>query len=130
MGFEMKALSASHILSICDDPILVESRELVLRYAGYSVQSTRSDADPTKWSDKSIDLVLLCHTVDENHSHELIRRLRRFFPEAGIIQVDILADRRGMPVDGQCTVEDGPNGLLQSVEAVLDQARLAPPSSA
>ena len=129
-GYEMKALRASHILSICDDHILSESRELLLRHAGYSVQSTRSDADPTEWSDTSIDLVLLCHTVEENRLRQLIGRLRRFFPEAGIVCIGQFADGRDRLADGGCIVEDGPDGLLRSVEAALDQAKLAPPSSA
>ena len=130
MGFEMKALRSSHILSICDHPALAESRELVLRHTGYSVQSTRSDAVLTEWSDTSVELVLLCHTIEENRLRELIRRLRRAFPEAGIIYVGQIADRRNPLVDGQCSFEDGPEGLLKSVEAVLDQAEIAPPSSA
>lgn len=124
----MKAPCASHILSICNDPALAESRELVLRHAGYCVHSTKSDADLTEWSCTPIELVLLCHSIGETSLQELIPRLRRLFPETGIIYVGLSSDPRNLPVDGQCSVEEGPSGLLKCIEALLSQGSVAPVS--
>ena len=126
----MKALRASHILSICDHADLAESRELVLRHPGYSVHSTQSDADLTEWSHAPIELVLLCHTIEQNRQRELIRRLRRTFPEARIISIAQFAERQDPLVDVQCSVEDGPEGMLKCVEDVLGQVQIAPQLSA
>ena len=126
----MKTLRASHILSICDHLTLAESRELILYHAGYNVKSARSDADLAEWSDTSIELVLLCHTIGQDRLRELVRRLRQAFPEAGIIYIGQIADCRDLHVDGHCSFEDGPEGMLKSVEAVLGQAKIVPMSSA
>jgi CheY-like chemotaxis protein len=73
-----------HILSVGNNPILMSSRSLLLRNAGYAVDETYTvDKAISLLEADSIDAVLICHTVPKHDQQVLIaaiREKRRLMP--------------------------------------------------
>ena len=73
-----------HILSVGKDPVLMASRSLILRGAGYLVEEAYTvDKAINLVAADSIDAMLLCHTIARSDQQVLIsavREKRRLMP--------------------------------------------------
>jgi hypothetical protein len=116
-GSAMKIEGASRILSICDDRPLASSRELLLESAGHEVESVFSDTGSTEWPAKPFHIAILCHTIDDARRHRLIATLRQLHPEIRVVAVRQFAARPDPELDGECCLDEGPQGLLNLIEA-------------
>lgn len=75
------------ILSISDDDGLRYSRELLLKNAGYEIDSISSDAGLPVAEVRSYDVALICRSVDTKRSMALTEMLQRYHPEIQIMCV-------------------------------------------
>ena len=109
-----------HILSFGSDPILMSSRTLILRKAGYEIDEARTlkqaiglvEAD-------SIEVILICHTIAKEDQQFLIsttRKKKRLMPILCLRAINfesVPATCRGVDVDP----EDLLYALRQAVRA-------------
>jgi CheY-like chemotaxis protein len=73
-----------HVLSVGTDPLLLSSRTLILRAAGYQVEEAYTVKEAIRLVETdSIDVMLICHTIAKEDQQFLIsttRRKRRLMP--------------------------------------------------
>jgi len=73
-----------HLLSVGYDPVLMQTRSLLLRQAGFTVDEAYNlNGAFARVKSDSIDAVLLCHTVPQDEQRSFIsaaRQLRRMLP--------------------------------------------------
>jgi CheY-like chemotaxis protein len=78
------AMLFPHLLSVGYDPLLMRTRSLLLRQAGFSVDEAYNlNGALGLLKTDSIDAVLLCHTIPKDKQHLFIaaaRGLRRLLP--------------------------------------------------
>ena len=69
------------ILSVGDDPILMPVRSMLLRHAGYEVVEAYSLGEALKCIKAGdFDLLLLCHSVEQDEQQSLIEATRLSSP--------------------------------------------------
>jgi DNA-binding response OmpR family regulator len=77
-------MAAPRVLAVGKDPILMASRTLLLRNAGYAVEEAHTmDKAIVLVEADSIDLTIICHTVPKSEQTVLIsfvREKRRLMP--------------------------------------------------
>jgi len=114
------------ILSVGEDPMLLETRSSILRSAGYAVAAELSSRDAMNhFPDGDFDLVLLCHSITPEDRSRLIRLIRVSGSRTPVLFVasqacdlpDALAD---------ATVDSAPEELLRGIEAVLLNRKRGP----
>jgi DNA-binding NtrC family response regulator len=114
---------AQVLLSFGYDRVMLLTRSMVLRNAGYSVEEvcrwhdawTRAQAD-------AIDAVLLCHTVPAREQELLlaaIRARRRLMPVFCVIHQIVL----GTCVEGCIPLDSAPEELLFGLQSALNLNR-------
>ena len=73
-----------HLLSVGYDPVLMQTRSLILRQAGFTVDEAYNlNGAFARLKSDSIDAVLLCHTVPQGEQRSFIaaaHQLRRMLP--------------------------------------------------
>jgi hypothetical protein len=111
------------ILSVCDDPGLSRSRELLLQSAGFQVKSRRSDWHPDKATGRTAAIAVICHSIEEDRADWLVRRLRQLNPVIRVLQILPYAGWHRKGVDAECRIEEGPVGFLAAVAAVISNIR-------
>lgn len=109
------------ILSVGDDPHLLRTRHLVLESAGYEVQSVPGDAAAEADVLSTIDLAILCHSVEEHQAARVISSLRKVNPSLPIIRLTTAAVRQQSSRDEVAVscAPDGPRRLLTQVHSML-----------
>ena len=80
----------SRILSVGDDRLLLYSRRLILETAGYAVESVRGDVVIEEALLRRFDLVLLCHTIDEEVVGHIVEASARIAPQTSLLQISPL----------------------------------------
>src|SRR5579862_3390451 len=81
-------VSAAFILNVGKDQVLLKTRSLLLRSAGYDVESSFSIEDAIhRLRTTSIDLVLLCHSIPAEERQGMIRLIRDNAPSTPIVFV-------------------------------------------
>jgi len=74
------------ILSIGYDPILMPVRSLLLRQAGYEVVEAYSLGEALKKiKPGGFDLLLICHTVEQDEQNSLIEAMRLSWPAVPVL---------------------------------------------
>jgi DNA-binding response OmpR family regulator len=107
-----------HLLSVGYDPILMRSRSLVLRDAGFRVDeayNVRGALDLV--TSDSVDALVICHTLCKDDQRRLIsgaREARRLLPI-----VCITTQGHELPEQGCVSVESDPVELVKSVRQAL-----------
>ena len=106
-----------HVLSVGKDAILMSSRTLLLRNAGFAVQEAFSlDKAVTLVELDSIDVTLLCHTVPPDEKQVLISLLRKKKPLIPIVCIRSYAHESSTR---NCTaVDNDPEALLQCLKSM------------
>jgi hypothetical protein len=101
------------ILSVGDDPILLRTRELLLRSAGYAVVSVPSWMCVEDDVVRAFDLLILCHTVG-NHGPGIVKAVRAVHPQLPIL---LLQPALWAPqVENAASVIPYPSLLLSTVQ--------------
>ena len=111
-------MATARIVSVGKDPILMASRTLLLRNAGYGVEEAYSvDKAISLVELDSIDLTLICHTVPKSEQTLLIaavREKRRLMPILCIRSFAFVS------VPSTCiSVENEPIALLNAIERAI-----------
>lgn len=87
------------ILCISNEPLLLETRRLLLEWAGYEVVAKTTAEISSARHFPEGELVLVCHSVEEPERSQLIRRLTEVQPARYILRLERF--------DGGCHL-DGP----------------------
>lgn len=75
------------ILSIGDDPYLLESRQRVLESARYRVRSIPGRGIVEDEGLFRVDLALICHSVEDNHAAAMVASLHRLNPAILVLRL-------------------------------------------
>ena len=104
-----------HLLSVGYDPVLMQTRSLLLRQAGYTVDEAYNlHGAFARLKSDSIDAVLLCHTIPQDEQRSFIaaaRQLRRMLPIICIESQDHYAQRQSC-----LSVGSDPVQLLEAIK--------------
>jgi CheY-like chemotaxis protein len=92
-------------------------RTLVLQHAGYQVSAALSDKEAINFveTEKSINLVLLCHSVPEASRMLLVDRIKELNPKLPILMLYNGYDPTEAKVDGSLHNLDTPAALLDMI---------------
>jgi hypothetical protein len=111
----------TRILCIGEDAILLRSRELLLKAAGYEVVVAQSNALVEESLIRDCDLALLCHTIGRDRMPRLTKTLQEIHPSLPSLAV---ADLCGGSPKGLSSTPSDPAVLLGNVARVTAAARL------
>ena len=105
------------ILTISRNPQLQQLRTLILRHAGYLVSAAISDKEAIDFikTDKSINLVLLCHSVPEASRISLAASIKELEPTLPILMLYNGYDPTNAKVDGSLHNLDSPEAMLKMI---------------
>ena len=109
------------ILTVGKDPILLETRNRVLRSAGYTVVSVMSIGEAmAKFLYGDFDLVLLCHTISKEDKERLAKVIRARGAQTPIVSVE---DGTGVSGDGVADkiLPKDPSRLLDGLHELLER---------
>lgn len=105
------------ILTISRDAALQQLRTLILRQAGYMVSAALSNKEAINFikTDKSINLVLLCHSVPETSRIVLVARIKELEPTLPVLMLYNGYDPTEAKVDGSLHNLDTPEAMLNMI---------------
>ncbi len=105
------------ILTISRNAELQQLRTLILQHAGYLVSAALSDKEAIHFikTDKSIKLVLLCHSVPEASRIVLVTRIKELEPTLPILMLYNGYDPTEAKVDGSLHNLDTPDAMLNMI---------------
>lgn len=105
------------ILTISRDAALQQLRTLILRQAGYRVSAALSDKEAINFikTDKSINLVLLCHSVPEASRIVVVARIKELAPTLPVLMLYNGYDPTEAKVDGSLHNLDTPEAMLNMI---------------
>ncbi len=117
--------AAKRIVSVSSDPILLQTRNAVLRSAGYDVSDATGADDTKKLLDGSrFDVLVIGHTMPES-----VRRTLSEMGQRHATPVVLLCLGRGQSSDIAADVRvdssEGPAALLKAVAGLLGPRRRA-----
>jgi DNA-binding response OmpR family regulator len=107
------------VLSVGSDPRVLETRELLLRSAGYSVVTAISIKEAVfLFKDGNFDAIILCHTIPTRDCERLTGSIRATGSRIPIVCV------AGAPGDehncfADATLDKNPAVFLQEIEGIL-----------
>lgn len=111
-------VSATLILSVGYDPVLLGTRRLLLQSAGYIVESSGSVENAIyRFRTGDFDLVVLCHSMPEQERRRLLHLIRDYGSATPVI---FISSAEPSP-DGfsDLSIENHPAALLDAVRAML-----------
>ncbi len=105
------------ILTISRDQQLQHIRTLVLQHAGYKVSAALNDKEAIHFveTEKSINLVLLCHSVPEASRVFLATRIKELQPTLPILMLYNGYDPTNAKVDGSLHSLETPDAMLNMI---------------
>ena len=105
------------ILTISRNQALQHSRTLLLQHAGYHVSAATNDQEAINFveSVKSINLVLLCHSVPEASRVFLVNRIKELEPKLPILMLYNGYDPTEAKVDGSLHSLETPDAMLNMI---------------
>jgi len=105
------------ILTISSNAELQQLRTVILRQAGYRVSAALSDEEAIRFikTDKSINLVLLCHSVPEASRIVLVTRIKELEPTLPVLMLYNGYDPTQAQVDGSLHNLDTPEAMLNVI---------------
>jgi len=107
-------------LNVGKDQVLLKTRSLLLRSAGYDVESAFSIEDAIhRLRTTSIDLVLLCHSIPAEERQGMIRLIRDNAPSTPIVFVSAYVASADESAD--LSIDRGPDGLLSALHELLSK---------
>jgi CheY-like chemotaxis protein len=118
------SIQSALILNVGRDPVLLNTRRLLLESAGYLVESACSTKDAiNQFRSGDLDLVVLCHSVPEEERDYFIGLIRDYGSLIPVIFV--AANSQPYSRDGFADLSTGsePANLLRGVNNVLQHNR-------
>lgn len=105
------------ILTISRNPQMQHYRTLVLQHAGYTVSAALNDKEAIHFveTEKSISLVLLCHSVPEASRVFLVTRIKEIQPNLPILMLYNGYDPTNAKVDGSLHNLETPDAMLDMI---------------
>jgi CheY-like chemotaxis protein len=105
------------ILTISRDPQLQHLRTVIVQRAGYLVSAALSDKEAIHFvkTDKSINLVLLCHSVPEASRISLAAKIKELEPTLPILMLYNGYDPTKAKVDGSLHNLDTAEAMLNMI---------------
>jgi len=119
----------TRILCIGEDALLLRSRELLLKAAGYEVLVAQSNALVEEGLIRECDLALLCHSIGGERMRRLTKTLQEIHP---MLPSVVVADLAGGCPKGLSSTPSDPPLLLGNVARLTACARMGrelPPQS-
>lgn len=116
------------ILSVCDDDGIRFSRELVLRFESYEVESVRSNEKLEPARIRSFHIAVLCHSIPADRAADIAIHFRRLNPEIGIVRVHAVRSAVDHVYDVDCEVLPGPGQLLGGIRTLATRIQDGSPS--
>jgi CheY-like chemotaxis protein len=110
------------ILSISQDPALLDTRNTVLRSAGHVVESSHSIKQAIQqFRGGDFDLVLLCHSIPKQDRDRLTCLIRASGSHTPVVSIAGNADQ---PYDDfvDVTLQSNPRKLLRGIKHILSGA--------
>jgi CheY-like chemotaxis protein len=113
-------MSLTLVLSVGPDASLLETRNIVLRSAGYLVESASSVNEAARrFLAGDYDLLILCHSVPTRERERLTCLIRASGSRTPIVSISV--NRGQCDAFATATIEDDPNFLI-GIRAVLNKA--------
>lgn len=120
---EGEAMPFINVLSIGQDPVLLVTRSLFLRAAGYGVEGACNLKEALlKVRDGDFDVVILCHTIPTQDRNRLISLIRASGSRVPVIYVE-LTPQLFPSAFADATVEGDPTKLLTCIRETLESKR-------
>ena len=107
----------SRLLSVSYDPVLLQTRHLLLSRAGYEVTSVVGFAEAIERSSDHFDLVIMGHSIPQPDKREIVRALR-----SGGCNAPVLAlIRQNEPPlqEAAASIDTDPERLMQATATLL-----------
>jgi CheY-like chemotaxis protein len=113
-------ISSALLLNVGYDQALLSTRTLVLRSAGYIVESAVSIEEAfQRFRTGDFDLVILCHSIPEEARQRLIQQIRDYGSATPV--VFIAANAAAGDRFADFSVDSLPRSLLRTIDAVLSE---------
>jgi CheY-like chemotaxis protein len=97
-------MHACRLLSVGYDPILMPVRSMLLQQAGYEVVEARSLGEALKRIKAgNIDLLLICHSVDEDERYLMIETSRLSSPMVPILCLSTTPEYSDLSCSAACS---------------------------
>ena len=109
--------TSKSILTISRDAKLQHSRTLLLEHSGYRVSAALSDKDAIAFveNDRTMDLVLMCHSVPEASRVILVTKIKEICPKLPILMLYNGYDPTEAKVDGSLHSLESPKAMLDMI---------------
>jgi DNA-binding response OmpR family regulator len=104
------------ILSISYDPILLETRDLILRKAGYDVSSVVGFSQAIE-STEHYDLIVMGHSIPQGDKRAIVRQLRERGCDSPVLSLIKPGERQ--IVEAAAAVEPVPELVLSAIRSLL-----------
>lgn len=105
------------ILSISYDPILLNTREFILREAGYQVNSANGFSEAVTACKGHFDLIVMGHSIPESDKREIVRELRQRGCDSPVLSLNRFGERPIPEASG--SVEPDPKLVLEAIRSLL-----------
>ena len=101
----------------------MRTRILLLGEAGYSVMPSFTSRDAFQiFISRDINLVILCHTIQQEEKSKLINSMKERNKRTPVICIHVDGEADGDLVDAYVHSLDGPESLLSCIAKVLDKS--------
>jgi CheY-like chemotaxis protein len=116
--------SSKSILTVSRNQMLQDTRTMILEREGYKVSAAANDKEAIGFveSDKSIRLVLLCHSVPESSRILLVNEIKALRPTLPILMLYNGYNPTQAKVDGSLHSLDNPESMLQMIGFMTREA--------
>ena len=110
------------VLTVGNDPVLLDTRSQVLRSAGYTVVSARSIKQATvTFVEGDFDLVVLCHSISEEDRQRFAVFIRERTLRTPVVFVASSLGQRDPSAD--VTIQNDPDDLIAGLRTALTRNR-------
>jgi hypothetical protein len=109
------------VLLIGNDPGLLNSRVLLLKYERYSVSSVCGLKSFAETDRRDIALVVLCYTLDDAEQDEAIRLIRDASSTAMVLILLAPNEPIRHPEYASASMADGPNLFLAAIRVLAER---------
>ena len=105
------------ILSISYDPSLLQTREMMLKMAGYDVVSAEGFARAIENCSGHFDLIIMGHSIPQTDKRAIVAELRRHHCDAPLLSL-LRPGERGIP-EAARAIEPEPQQVLDTVASIF-----------
>lgn len=114
------------VLSVCDDEGIRRSREMVLKFEAYDVESVPSTEKLEPEQLRSFHIAVLCHSIPPSRAAELASCFRSANPDIRVVRVHAIRSHVDHVYDVDCEVFPGPGQLLSGIRTLAARIQSRP----